>query len=131
MDIQEALNELKRQVKCWQEGKDFQYEIEPLEVAIAAMEQQMSKTPVECKNEANGTYCICPICGKVNSGGEKTDVIEFFEKTKAICEEYSDEECTCCPLDEFCSDGVFAMNREKAERLVEMVNNLNQDLTEE
>ena len=49
------------------------------------------------------------------------DVRDFFEKAKAICEHYSDEECSCCPLDEFCSDGVFAMNRDKTERLEDLV----------
>lgn len=49
------------------------------------------------------------------------DAKEFFEKAKAICEHYSDEECPCCPLDEFCSDGIFAMNSEKAERVIGIV----------
>ena len=52
------------------------------------------------------------------------DVKDFFEKAKQICENHSSVECPCCPLDEFCSDGIFAMNREKTERLIETVNNI-------
>ena len=50
------------------------------------------------------------------------EVKKFFEKAKSICEKYSDEECPCCPLDEFCTDGIFAMNSKKAESVIELVN---------
>lgn len=49
------------------------------------------------------------------------EVKEFFEKAKAICEHYSDVECPRCPLDEYCSDGIFAMNSEKAESVIGIV----------
>ena len=49
------------------------------------------------------------------------DVKEFFVKAKAICDEHSDEECSCCPLDEFCESGIFAANRDKTERLIDFV----------
>lgn len=49
------------------------------------------------------------------------EVEEFFARAKAICEYYSDEECTQCPLNDFCSDGIFAMNSEKAEKVIDIV----------
>lgn len=56
------------------------------------------------------------------------DVKEFFEKAKAICEHYSDKECPCCPLDEFCDAGIFAMNSEKTESVIDIVKGF--DLTQ-
>ena len=44
MDSQEALDELKHQVKCWREDTDFEYKIEPLEIAIEALEKQLEST---------------------------------------------------------------------------------------
>lgn len=49
------------------------------------------------------------------------DVKVFFEKAKAICGEHSDEECPCCPLNEFCESGIFAENRDKTDRLIDLV----------
>lgn len=49
------------------------------------------------------------------------DVKEFFEKAKSICEQHSDKECPCCPLNEFCSDGIFGMSSEKAEIVIDIV----------
>lgn len=56
------------------------------------------------------------------------DVKEFFEKAKAICEQYSGEECPYCPLDKFCSDGIFSMNSEKVESVIDIVKGI--DLTQ-
>lgn len=46
MNEQEALDELKHQVKCWREGTDFEYKIEPLEIAIVALENRL-ESPLE------------------------------------------------------------------------------------
>lgn len=49
MNNQEALKKLRYQVECWKKGKDFEYEIEPLYLAISALEEQERRrwVPVE------------------------------------------------------------------------------------
>lgn len=56
---------------------------------------------------------------------QKMDAKDFFKKTKAICEYFTskDYSCSCCPLDKFCDAGIFAINSEKVDSLIDIVKN--------
>lgn len=46
---------------------------------------------------------------------------EFFKKAHSICEKHIGK-CTECPLDEYCSDGIFNNTEIDILKLVEIVN---------
>ena len=60
MTFERALKELKRQVKCWKNGIPFAYKMQPLEVAVSALEKQVPMKPI---NREGTTYFCCPVCG--------------------------------------------------------------------
>lgn len=52
---------------------------------------------------------------------EEMSVGEFFKKAHSICEKHIGK-CTECPLDEYCSDGIFNNTEIDILQLVEIVN---------
>lgn len=54
MNNHEAIKKLKHQAKCWENGEDFEYEIEPLYLAIAALEEQQRRRWVPVGEGAAG-----------------------------------------------------------------------------
>ena len=61
MTIKQAYKELKRQVNCWRKGKSFAYRLDPLIVAVAALEKQIPQKVVFKSNFTALRYC--PSCG--------------------------------------------------------------------
>ena len=67
MNDLEALKELQRQVDCWQQGIDFEYKIDPLKIAVAALKKQIPKNPVKVqvqpfyRKHFEDQY-TCPVC---------------------------------------------------------------------
>lgn len=80
-----TLSELERQIKCWRNGTDFEYGIEPLEVAAVAIKKQIKEKVLKkwdklvdctdyyryhcpnCENQImnpNANYKYCPYCGQ-------------------------------------------------------------------
>ena len=82
MTFERALKELKRQVKYWKNGIPFAYKMQPLEVAVSALEKQIPMKPDYWgdgfDDDGNIIYdqAKCPVCGHdfeygINEWGSK------------------------------------------------------------
>ena len=62
---EDAFETLKKQVDYWEQGKPFEYHLQPLKTAVKALEKQIPMKPkITIKGTTDyNTNTLCPICG--------------------------------------------------------------------